>query len=672
MKILGLGIIAAATCVSVWATADVVAVVDISDIGTFEGQDNLGVLNVNIRHYSDTIADGGGQFAIGTDDARTSCQPDHGVVLRDKNGTGNCYYRQFSGPVHLSWYGVQDVADPLNNPTCFTYSMPGSCDATTAVSSAFLASAKYGDGGVTTDGRSIAILSHCGGCIETDSGIAIPEGQYLTCGGPPGARRHWAADDDDKNVFSAAPASIVLGDGLTVTRKKNTHFWGCFLRPSWLYTDNHDHGLVLPPTSVGELVQMTHAYVGTATKCLNDGCDMDHMLIAGFDICDDSSNANLAVLSDLILDCPTGEWMHGGGGAGPKLHNIASDAVLEGSLDPHIQSLCYPIVGLMHGGVSADDVVVRVETNYTASAGCDSGPEHESAGYQLQSSGDTVLIAGLGLTAPSGSPVSANGRWLTDSVTQVSSSSQYDVTLTGASWAGPTASGSWKAGASVITVPDNTNIIPGQYICATGTPPLCTPPSDFGFSPTMLSTGITADPNIVAQVLSTAHWPVNGLAKIELRVHAVHRARCHTHSFDRPRAAWHDGRDAHSPGGGDRGGASRSFGPAAGRGGRTDCAWYLLRSGHCLGTGAKRRLRQCHLRERHDAVALVRSRQQLRPLISGPELSRMDGEQWSRQQAVRPCHRRHHRKQLDALADAERQYLETPARHAGRRSDVGT
>jgi hypothetical protein len=414
--------------------------------------------------------------------------------------------------VHLPRYGVQDVADP-NNMTCFTYNMDPSCDAATAVKNAFLASTKYGDGGVTTDGRSIAILSQCGGCVDSASGIEIPEDQYLTCAGPPGARRGWGptAPGRDPNVFSSAPASIVLDPDFTITRKKNTRLSNCFIRPKWLYAGTHD-GLTLPPTNVGELVQMTHQYTGTATTCGNDGCNMDHMLIAGFDICDDSSDANLAVLSDLIEDCPTGEWMHGGGGAGPKLRNITSDPVLEGSLDPLIQSLCYPIVGLTQNGAT-DGVIVRVETNYAASAGCGLGTT--SIGDQLQSSGDTVLIAGLGLSAPAGSPVSAGGRWLTSSVTQVGSSSQYDVLLIGASWAGPTVSGSaWKAGASVITVGDNTNIIPGQYVCASGTPPLCTPPSDFGFSSTTLSAGISAGANIVAQVGSTAHWPVNGLAEV--------------------------------------------------------------------------------------------------------------------------------------------------------------
>src|SRR5437868_1982178 len=77
---------------------------------------------------------------------------------------------------------------------CYAADHYAGCDATTSVQNALAAAGNRvlfpgADGGVTTDGRSIAILTHCSGCIDTDSGLAIPEGQYFTCEGPPGARR---------------------------------------------------------------------------------------------------------------------------------------------------------------------------------------------------------------------------------------------------------------------------------------------------------------------------------------------------------------------------------------------------------------------------------------------------------------------------------------------------
>ncbi len=74
------------------------AVVDEPDIVDFEAAHNgtPGPSNVNIRQYSATDASGGGQFVL----MSSGCTSDHGVILKDLDS--NCYYRQFSGPLHLS------------------------------------------------------------------------------------------------------------------------------------------------------------------------------------------------------------------------------------------------------------------------------------------------------------------------------------------------------------------------------------------------------------------------------------------------------------------------------------------------------------------------------------------------------------------------------------------
>ena len=75
-----------------------------------------------------------------------------------------------------------------------------------------------------------------------------------------------------------------------VSRHKNTRFSNCFLRPNWLYPHPEDSsGLAIPPSNVTQLVQMTHAFTGTATKCegSRSECDIDHVTIYGFAICDE-------------------------------------------------------------------------------------------------------------------------------------------------------------------------------------------------------------------------------------------------------------------------------------------------------------------------------------------------------------------------------------------------
>src|SRR6185437_15632210 len=174
--------------------------------------------NANVRQYSSAITDGGGQFVAGPPDCSDST--DEGVVIRETLGLHpRCWYRQFSGPVHLSWYGVPDAA------TCWTTAsgFPSTCDATAILFNAFAASKSYGDGGVTTDGRSIALLTQCTSC-STPSGFLppaaeIPIGQYLTCARPPGSRHSW--DDMKPDAYWKLPGSLVLDPAYTVFRDQS-------------------------------------------------------------------------------------------------------------------------------------------------------------------------------------------------------------------------------------------------------------------------------------------------------------------------------------------------------------------------------------------------------------------------------------------------------------------
>jgi hypothetical protein len=479
------------------------SVADIPNIHDWEQVDHTPPLapNANFRQYSSTITTGGGNFVLG----QSGCTGDHGVIIADQHTPQhNCYYRQFSGPVHLSWYGVPDVADP-NNTACYTTGYPLSCDGTTqlqaALKAADVGAGLGGDGGVTTEGRSIAILS---------DNIEIKPDQYLTCEGPPGVSRIQSG----LYPYYKLPHSIVLKfdntASYTIQRDQNTWLSDCILRPSWYYPDG-----TLPPTTVAGTVQMLHKFVSTsttcatkvcaATTCADKACNMESMLIIGFDTCDDTSQANKAIIRDVAEDCLVDEWLHNNGG-GMKLQNLSASPVIETSLGDTAQSATATITAVALSG--GDSVQVTVDTGSSTSL---------TDTFQA-SGGDTVLISGLGPGNTSTAPVSANGRWLTASATSGGGYS-YNVVLTLPSWVGPTYSGSsWIGGAPVIKVYDTTNIIPGQYLCASGTAPFCTPPTGFGFSAAtssdIHSLGMTTGTVTISGGGTTSGWPVSGVVHV--------------------------------------------------------------------------------------------------------------------------------------------------------------
>lgn len=136
----------------------------------------------------------------------------------------------------------------------------------------------------------------------------------------------------------------MLNPQYPVFRDQSTLLSDCFIRPDWLCPHTESASLSIPPASVAQTVQMTHKFSGTATVCNKPNCDMSNVTMAGFDICDDSSGANKAVLTNVVPDCGTNEWVHAGGGGGPRLHGVTADPLLEGSLSSDKQSACYTIV----------------------------------------------------------------------------------------------------------------------------------------------------------------------------------------------------------------------------------------------------------------------------------------------------------------------------------------
>jgi hypothetical protein len=573
MRILFLGFFLIGTLAASVAEANIL---DVSYIGTFEGQNNGGAANVNIRQYSSTIPTGGGQFVIGVGGAKTTCTPDHGVVLQDVDNAGhaqNCYYRQFSGPVHLSWYGAVDAADPVVD--CYDHSF-ASCDSKGKLTSAFAAAAVSagfgGDGGVVTDGRSIYI----------DGNVDIPSNQYLSCNGPPGASRDQGGTTPE--YYWTLPNSIILSLNHHIHREENTRLSDCILRPSW-YVPTTTTNLTIPPTNVQQTVQMMHQFSGTATTCDGESCNMDNMLIIGFDTCDETTKQR-SILSNLLEECLVNEWIHNNGG-GMKLQNVIVKQYIEGSLSTGLDHATWPITAVRQD-TGTDRIIATIyapssnpngldTTNFgdtvlisgmgeshvvnstgTLTGGDQAITEVPAAGASKIGIGDVVQDGGTSGCVPANTfvesadaaddgtytvtasnpmscsaanealtfahflaPAGGNGRWLTANVSSAGTD-LWDVTLTGASWAGPTTDANtvtWKIGSSAIGVMDTTNIVLGQYVCTALSPPFCTPPSGFAASYVLTnistigtSTGtinVTGGPSPGVVV-----WPVSGLVRV--------------------------------------------------------------------------------------------------------------------------------------------------------------
>lgn len=468
------------TCLGRAATVD--SVLTIAALRIYTGTAST----VNVAAYSAAGDGGGGVFVQNG----TSCSDDSGIVIQESVGTNRCWYRQFSGPVHLLWYGVPDAG----SYGCYSGGFTG-CDATGKLKDALKAADVLrglgGDGGVSTDGRSIALLTKCDGC-EDGIAVEIKQDQYLTCDGPPGVSRGQGDDVTPGTPFYTLPHSLVLNPALTIKRYAQSRLSNCIIRPTWYYPDNPE--LTIPATNVRQTVDIVRAFKGTATTCIDRACNMDNMFILGFDVCDDASNAKKSIIKDVVEACLVNEWLHDNGG-GMKLQNFVGGPFLENGFHTEAQFQRWNVTHVQQSGT--DDVQVTVD----------------ASGDNIPAVDDTVLISGLGNGTVA--PVSANGRWL---VASVSGTGPYNVVLIGASWAGPTYTGSsWKAGVPAITVYDTTNIIPGQYVCASGTAPFCTPPTGFTLSTAaQLASGITgAQTGNVGVTGSLQGWPVSGLMKID-------------------------------------------------------------------------------------------------------------------------------------------------------------
>jgi hypothetical protein len=301
---------AMAVCAVLVRSARASDVLDVSDIVTFEGQDNAGAANVNIRQYSSLVPTGGGEFVIGAGD----CTSDHGVVLKDNNGSGNCYYRQFSGPVYLKWYGVTSMADS------------GAPDVTTQLKYAIaiaaavnpVPNANAASGVVDTDGMRIHVSDNGN---TTGHAIDILKDVRLTCDAPPGGTRKMMRTPD----YTATPATIVLIPNGTspvgsIFPADNAGFDHCIV----LTTGSSAYPIVLNPASTAQAMQDVRymiANAGTAVDCYNiASCNVHDNLIIGFDTAIEVNMSSHAKIDNDTVDADVGIF----------LTTLGSSAVING------------------------------------------------------------------------------------------------------------------------------------------------------------------------------------------------------------------------------------------------------------------------------------------------------------------------------------------------------
>jgi hypothetical protein len=181
-------------------------VMDFADFSTLHGQSS-GAPNVNVEQYAiaNGITSGGGQFVIGQGTTGTrplhGCTPDGGVIFTD--GASNCYYRQFSGGVHRSWYGPSNAA---TNSACIPPTgTRASCDESSALTNALNTALTYENGRVTTDGIPTVV----------NESLVIPAGAALDCGGVPNG--YLNQNQSGSIYYWTLPNGLVLNPSETIT-----------------------------------------------------------------------------------------------------------------------------------------------------------------------------------------------------------------------------------------------------------------------------------------------------------------------------------------------------------------------------------------------------------------------------------------------------------------------
>ncbi|HEX4079012.1 MAG TPA: hypothetical protein VHX61_09090, partial [Rhizomicrobium sp.] len=380
-------------------------VMDFADFSTLHGQSS-GAPNVNVEQYAiaNGITSGGGQFVIGQGTTGTrplhGCTPDGGVIFTDgASPDANCYYRQFSGDVHLSWYGPSNAA---TNSACIPPTgTRASCDESSALTDALNAALTYGNGRVTTDGIPIVV----------NESLVIPAGAALDCGGVPNG--YLNQNQSGSIYYWTLPNTLVLNPSVTITVGGSgtpASLDSCAIIPTWYAPSSSP--FKLPAQSTTDVLKLTNFFTGTAVMCGGTKCGMSHLFIAGFDTCIDANGAAESDLGSFNLECNIPLYVHNEG-SGMHVGHVQIKQYLEQNLRDlngnRIDQVQDAIIGIGSDSGGSGQCA-GITCTYIDVATPSSVPT-----LPWSSTGLPLLIGGLGQIAD----FSVNGNTVTDDSAEV-------------------------------------------------------------------------------------------------------------------------------------------------------------------------------------------------------------------------------------------------------------
>ncbi len=520
-----------------------------------------------------TPGDGGAGYFYKKDCASLPLNTnDGGVIVKD--ALNNCWLRQVDrgGPISLKFYGAPDAT----TSACLANML--SCDSVALVAKAYAASAAYGNGNVTSSGRSVAWMTGT---------PTIPTGRIFDCEGPPGGARK---DVTTAPQWLQGSSIVTLAGTVTITGPSQGQFQNCVVRPSFWVPLN------VPTVNNGshtfnDLAVLRNMFRGVAYQCTGEACNIENSVFEGYDECVRISGSARTLLNHLTLGCNRSLTVRTGRG-GMHLNDLMAknwlmtslpkgcvnwtdnDPVSHCTLHGNVVSLEYPIssyerdsatgwvaltvnttlpypamqitagmwvfvqdMGTSHSVVvSADctnlsDTLTNVDTDDEDSSQISTGdvisgssciPANTTVVFYDRDA-DTILMTNAATSTKADQSLTYKGSFISSPAGngrwQPASVSGNRIVLKGANYDDPTLLASWSAGVQWITAFDHTDLRVGQNLCSTTTAfrkKYCDPPSSFSYSSTTSSdiASLGASGTGTITVGSTANWPTSATMKI--------------------------------------------------------------------------------------------------------------------------------------------------------------
>ncbi|HTT85282.1 MAG TPA: hypothetical protein VMF67_17535 [Rhizomicrobium sp.] len=393
--------------------------------------------NANVDDFATVGDGGGGQFVIGP----LCSSGDDGVIVKETAGAQRCWYRQFTGAVHLKWYGVTSTADS------------GAPDVTTQLNAALTIAAGVtsvpntsataaANGVVDTDGMRI----HVSGNGNTSGhAIDIPNNVRLTCDATPGGNYKVSSYPN----YTATPATIVLieneADSVApIALGYNSEFDHCIVLTTGTNTEgSNDYPINLNPTTTAQAMQDVRnmvANASTAVDCYNvPSCNVHDNLIIGFDTAIEVNMSSHAKIDNNAVDADVGVF----------LTNLGSPAVING----------FDMDSFLTGELNQTSDNATLTVTEASDGACQVGG-FTPADLANFATGDPVDVTGAVDRTTGVDLANCNGLWSVGTVDLI----HQTIELAGSLFSPPTYTASWKAGSQVISVTSAAGIWPGETV----------------------------------------------------------------------------------------------------------------------------------------------------------------------------------------------------------------